>query len=186
MPREYFEGWFRNICICKPNYKEYFPKVYDALTLYKVISDYYKIDSGKSFFDSTQSNELIKTDIISKENLESLKKVIQKINSNYSYVYDKESLSTIWYDGTNNIESSCDYFFVKENNSFNVKMKKKKEITEKDFNAGQVFSPSISYHNRKDHCYRIIRLKQINSFKKIKPKNLTKNYTNPNFHRARN
>ena len=183
MPREYFEGWFRNICICKPNYKKYFPKVYEALTLYKVISEYYKIDSGKSFFDSTQGNELIKTDIISKKNLESLKKVIQQINSNYSYVYDKESLSTIWYDGKNNIESSCNYFFVKEDDSFNVKIKKKQEINEDDFNYGQVFSPSISYHNRKDHCYRIIRLNQIDSISEIKPKKLTKNYSIPNFHK---
>ena len=174
MPREYFEGWFRNICICEPNYKEFFPKVYEALTLYKCISEYYNVDSGKLFFDSTQGNELIKTDIISKKNFKTLQKVIQQINSDNAYVYDKQTLSTIWSDGKNNIESSCHYYFVKEKNSFNVKMKKENEISENVFNYGEVFSPSISYHNREDHCYRVIRLTKINSFSQIKPQALKK------------
>jgi len=174
MPREYFEGWFRNICICKPNYKEFFPKVYDALTLYKYISEYYNVDSGKLLFDSTQGNELIKTDIISKKNFKTLQKVIQQINSGNAYVYDKQTLSTIWSDGKNNIESSCHYYFVKEKNSFNVKMKKENEIYENDFKYGEVFSPSISYHNREDHCYRVIRLAKINTFSQIKPQALKK------------
>ena len=170
MPREYFEGWFRDISICKPNYKKYFPKVYDALELYKAFSDYYKIDSAKCFFDSTQGNELIKTDIISKENLESLKKIIQQRKTKYSYIYDKETLSTIWSDGNDNFEISCDYYFVKNNNSFNVKFKKKEEINEIDFCSGEVFSPSISYHNRLNSCYRIIRLNKVKSLDEIKPK----------------
>ena len=168
MPREYFEGWFRNICICEPNYKEFFPKVYEALTLYKFISEYYNVDSGKLLFDSTQGNELIKTDIISKKDFKTLQKVIQQINSDKAYVYDKQTLSTIWSDGKNNIESSCNYYFVKEKNSFNVKMKKENEISENDFKNGEVFSSSISYHNREDHCYRVIRLNKINSFSKKK------------------
>ena len=168
MPREYFEGWFRNICICEPNYKEFFPKVYEALTLYKCISEYYNVDSGKLFFDSTQGNELIKTDIISKKDFKTLQKVIQQINSDKAYVYDKQTFSIIWSDGKNNIESSCHYYFVKEKNSFNVKMKKENEISENDFKNGEVFSSSISYHNREDHCYRVIRLNKINSFSKKK------------------
>jgi len=35
MPIEYFEKWFRNILICKPNYETYFPEVYNCLNLYK-------------------------------------------------------------------------------------------------------------------------------------------------------
>ena len=174
MTREYFEGWFKNICICGPNYKVFFPKFYEALTLYKFISENYNVHSGKLFFDSTQGNELIKTDIISKKNFKTLQKVIQQINSGNAYVYDKQTLSTIWSDGKNNIESSCHYYFVKEKNSFNVKMKKENEIYENDFKYGEVFSPSISYHNREDHCYRVIRLAKINTFSQIKPQTLKK------------
>ena len=49
MPKEYFEGWIRDITICTPNYKENYPKVYDYLELYKTISKEYKINSSQYF-----------------------------------------------------------------------------------------------------------------------------------------
>lgn len=96
MPREYFEGWFRDITICKPDYQNFFPKVYESLNLHRAISEYYNIDSNKVFFESNQGNELVKTDIKSKENLEYLKKIIQLRNSNFAFVYDKQELKAIW------------------------------------------------------------------------------------------
>ena len=51
MPREYFEKWFRDLTICIPNYKKYFPEVYDCLILYKVVAKYYKIKSNQYYFD---------------------------------------------------------------------------------------------------------------------------------------
>ena len=49
MPKEYLEGWIRDITICTPNYKENYPKVYDYLELYKTISKEYKINSSQYF-----------------------------------------------------------------------------------------------------------------------------------------
>ena len=54
MPREYYEKWFRNIVICKPNYQKYIPEVFNAFNLYKEVANYYKIISHQSFFDVTQ------------------------------------------------------------------------------------------------------------------------------------
>lgn len=99
MPREYYEKWFRNIVICKPNYQKYFPEVFNAFNLYKEVANYYKIISHQSFFDVTQGQNLIKTDVISKQKYESLLKLIQPNNSVFTYAYDKNSQSTIWYDG---------------------------------------------------------------------------------------
>ena len=123
MPKEYFEGWFRDICICTPNYKQNFPKVYKTLNLYQAISKYYGIAKGSFFFDSINGNELIKTDIVSKEKLESLKKIIQPQKSDIAYVFDKQRLETIWSDGNNNFDISYGYYFVQEKN--NIKIKKK-------------------------------------------------------------
>ena len=104
MPREYFEGWFRDITICFPNYEKYYPKANEALNLYKAISDYYNISSGICFFDTKYGNEMIKTDIISKDKFESLKKIIVPIKSDFTYVYGKQNLETIWSDGKDNIK----------------------------------------------------------------------------------
>lgn len=177
MPKEYFEGWFRNICICKPNYKKNFPKIYNTLNIYKAISKYYKLDSGKFFFETTQGKELIKTDITSKENLKNLKKIIHHINSNFIYVYDKQLLSTIWSSGKNNFESSNNYYFVNDNNSFNVKLKKKNEISENDFKYGNVYSPLITTYYMgksqfKKYEFILIILTLIKSLEEIKNKNL--------------
>ena len=104
MPREYFEGWFRDITICIPNYEKYYPKANEALNLYKAISDYSIISSGICFFDTKYGNEMIKTDIISKDKFESLKKIIDPIKSDFTYVYGKQNLETIWSDGKDNIK----------------------------------------------------------------------------------
>ena len=162
MPKEYFEGWFRNICMCKPDYKNNFPKVYEILNLYKAISEYYNIKAGSSFFDSIQGNELIKTDIISKENYESLLKIIQHNKSNFIYVYDLQNLGSIWYDGNDNIEILCDYCFELKKHSSIVKIKKREEIN--NFGDSKIYMPKISIHKKKDKYYRIIRMEKINLF----------------------
>ena len=124
MPREYFEKWFRDLTICIPNYKKYFPEVYDCLILYKVVAKYYKIKSNQYYFDVTQGNNLIKTDIVSKEKLESLKKLIQHNDSAFTYIYDKQTPSSIWYEGKYT-ESLSDSVFIKDKNSTEFTIKKK-------------------------------------------------------------
>ena len=74
MPREYFEKWFRNIMICKPDFKNNYQKIYDNFILYRSISKYYDINSDKLYFDTIQGKNLIKTDVINKEIFESFKK----------------------------------------------------------------------------------------------------------------
>ena len=56
------------------------------------------------FFDTKYGNEMIKTDIISKDKFESLKKIIDPIKSDFTYVYGKQNLETIWSDGKDNIK----------------------------------------------------------------------------------
>lgn len=168
MPREYFEGWFRSICICKPNYKEYFPKVYDTLNLYKDIYEFYNIDADKTFFESFHGNELIKTNIISKENLDILLKIVHHIKSDFNFVYKDKKLSTIWLDKNKDLGPLTDdkkkdfgfpndYYFIMKNNTFIVnfvELKEKKEIKETDFNNAEVYSVGIiCYKNRWNVIY---------------------------------
>ena len=94
MPKEYFEGWFRDITICIPNYKINYPKTNDALNLYRAISDYYSISSGKCLFDTIYGKELIKTDIISKDKFESQKNYRPR-KSDFTYVYGKQNIETL-------------------------------------------------------------------------------------------
>ena len=108
MPKEYFEGWFRSICICTPNYKENFPKVYDTLNLYQDIYEYYNIDSSNSFYESFHGNEFIRTNILSKENLNALLKIVHLVKSDFNFVYKDEKLSTIWLDKNKGLSSSID------------------------------------------------------------------------------
>ena len=97
MPKEYFTKWFRDVTICLPNYKQYFPKVYNSSNLYKDINSFYGYDSNQNYFDISQGNRLIKVNIISKEKFEETKKkIIQNKGSEFTYVYDDESLSTVW------------------------------------------------------------------------------------------
>ena len=108
MPKEYFEGWFRSICICKPNYKENFPKVYHTLNLYKDMYEFYNIDADKTFYESFNGNEFIKTNIISKENLDVLLKIVHHIKSDFNFVYKNKKLSTIWLDKNKDLGNSND------------------------------------------------------------------------------
>jgi hypothetical protein len=131
MPREYFEKWFRNIMICKPDYRNNFHKIYDNFALYRSISNYYQINSDKLYFDTIQGKNLIKTDVIYKENFELFKKIIQQKNSNFSYVYNKNELSTIW-ESEYNREikyNDLDGIFVKNSKDTNYKLYKKSDIT---------------------------------------------------------
>ena len=168
MPKEYFEGWFRSICICKPNYKEYFPKVYDTLNLYKDIYEFYNIDADKTFFESFHGNELIKTNIISKENLDILLKIVHHIKSDFNFVYKDKKLSTKWVDKNKDLGSLTDdkkkdfgfpndYYFIMKNNTFIVnfvELKEKKGIKETDFNNAEVYSVGIiCYKNRWNVIY---------------------------------
>ena len=87
MPKEYFKKLFRDITICKPNYKKYFPKVYNCRNLYNAINNYYGYNSNQNFFDISQGNRLIKINIISKKNFEETnKKIIQNNSSEFFYV----------------------------------------------------------------------------------------------------
>ena len=38
--KEYFKKWFRDATICKPNYKKYFPKVYNNRNLNEAINNF--------------------------------------------------------------------------------------------------------------------------------------------------
>ena len=79
MPIEYFKKWFKDVTICLPNYKEYFPKVYNSSNLYKAIDNFYGYNSNQNYFDIIQGNRLIKVNIISKEKFEETKKKLYKI-----------------------------------------------------------------------------------------------------------
>ena len=137
MPKEYFEGWFRDIIICTPNYKENYPKVYENLELYKTISEYYKINSSQYFFNFNQGNQLIKTDIISKNNLNSNNKLIQQIKSNFVYDFKKDSMETIFWSGKNayNFKKTTDEYIVQK--GFKYEVKKGYELNEDDFCGGK-------------------------------------------------
>ena len=76
MPKEYFKKWFRDVTICLPNYKQYFPKVYNSSNLYKAINNFYGYNSNQNYFDISQGNRLIKVNIISKEKFEDTNKKI--------------------------------------------------------------------------------------------------------------
>ena len=114
MPKEYFKKWFRDVTICKPNYKKYFPKVYNNKNLYEAINNYYGYNSNQNFFDISQGNRLIKINIISKKNFEETnKKIIQKIDSEFAYVYDNTLISSIW-RCKNKIGITPDYCFARK------------------------------------------------------------------------
>ena len=177
MPREYYEKWFRNIVICKPNYQKYFPEVFNAFNLYKEVANYYKINSQQSFFDITQGQNLIKTDVISKQKYESLLKLIQPNNSAFTYAYDKNSQSTIWYDGKY-MHSLSDSVFVKDNKSPIYNLKKSEKITQDEFYKTDVYKSSISYVNKGNKYFSVIKLKKVNRFEELFQ--TKKNYNNIN------
>ncbi len=175
MPREYYEKWFRNIVICKPNYQKYFPEVFNAFNLYKEVANYYKIISHQSFLDVTQGQNLIKTDIISKQKYESLLKLIQPNNSVFTYAYDKNSQSTIWYDGKY-MHSLSDSVFVKDNKSPIYNLKKSEKITRDEFYKTDVYKSSISFVNKGNKYFSVIKLRKVNRFEELFP--IKNNYNN--------
>ena len=166
MPREYFEKWFRDLTICIPNYKKYFPEVYDCLILYKVVAKYYKIKSNQYYFDVTQGNNLIKTDIVSKEKLESLKKLIQHNDSAFTYIYDKQTPSSIWYEGKYT-ESLSDSVFIKDKNSTEFTIKKKRSLIQNDFYTSQIYSNEINFYEEKGKTYSVISLKKVETLEEL-------------------
>jgi hypothetical protein len=87
MPKEYFMKWFRDITICIPNYKKYFPKVYNSKILYETINNFYGYNSNQNFFDISQGNILIKKNIISKKKFEDTGKKLYKIMAQNLLIY---------------------------------------------------------------------------------------------------
>ena len=176
MPREYFEKWFRNIVICKPDYQKYFPEVFNALNLYREIADYYRINSKQYFFDVAQGQNLIKTEVISKEKYESLLKLIQNNKSEFTYAYDKNTLSTIWYDGKY-MHSLSDSVFVKDTNSILYNIKKADTIKKDEFYKTDVYKNEITFIDKGNKVFSVIKLTKVNRFEDLcQIKNLNKGY----------
>ena len=124
MPMEYFKKWFRDVTICLPNYKKYFPKVYNSQNLYDAINSFYGYNSNQNYFDIVQGDSLIKVNIISKQNFqETHKKIIQYNNSEFAYVYDHYSLSSIW-RYKNKIGITPDYCFARKNGNTKYELNK--------------------------------------------------------------
>ena len=176
MPREYFEKWFRNIVICKPDYQKYFPEVFNALNLYREIADYYRINSKQYFFDVAQGQNLIKTEVISKEKYESLLKLIQNNKSEFTYAYDKNTLSTIWYD-EKYMHSLSDSVFVKDTNSILYNIKKADTIKKDEFYKTDVYKNEITFIDKGNKVFSVIKLTKVNRFEDLcQIKNLNKGY----------
>ena len=167
MPKEYY--------VCKPNYEKYFPEVYNTFNLYKEVANYYQINSNQYFFDVTQGNNLIKTDVISKEKFEYLLKLIQNNDSDFTHVYNKNNLSTIWYDGkyTNSLDNSV---FIKDINGTKYNIKKIKDINKFEFDKSEVYKNELNLIEKDGKKYSVIKLTKVNSFDELKPKN---NYYKP-------
>ncbi len=178
MPREYFEKWFRNILICKPNYETYFPEVYNCLNLYKEVAKYYKIKKIQYFFDITQGKNLIKVDIISKEKFESVKKIIQHNDSSTIYVYEKQTPLSIWFEGEYT-DSSSDSVFIKDKNSAILTLKKNYEIKRNDFTERDIYSFNISKINLILKIYSVLTLNKIKSFEELNQHHLIRSYSRP-------
>ena len=169
MPREYFEKWFRNILICMPNYQKYYPEVYDCINLYKEVANYYQIKPDQYYFDVNQGKNLLKTDIMSKEKFEALKKCIQYSGSLFTYVYEKQAPLSIWYEGEYT-ENISDCVFVKDKNSGKFNIKKKNEIRHDDFDKNDVYLGTMNFI-KKDKIYSIINLNKINSYNELNQNN---------------
>ena len=177
MPREYYEKWFRNILICKPNYEKYFPEVYNTLNLYKEVANYYQINSNQYFFDVTQGNNLIKTDVISKEKFESLLKLIQNKDSEFTHVYNKNNLSSIWYNGKY-INSLDDSVFIKDINGTKFDIKKIKDINKFEFEKSEVYKNELNLMEKGGKIYSIIKLTKVKSFDELNPSKYYNNELN--------
>ena len=165
MPKEYFEKWFRTLLICKPNYKEYFPEVYHSLLLSKKVAEYYNYQLDQFIFEVTQGQNLIKIDVISKDEFESQKKIVeQKISkTNVSLIYDKNKLNTIWFDDKI-IHQNDNIIFSRNKMNNKLEIKDIDEINEDYFNGHELFLPSKTYtQGDDDKCFRVFQMKQIKS-----------------------
>ena len=161
MPKNYFKKWFRDVTICIPDYKKYFPKVYNSRNLYEAINKFYGYDSNQNYFDISQGNRLIKVNIISKKKFEETnKKIIQNNGSQYAYVYDNNLLSSIW-RCKNKIGITPDYCFARK------KSDQKYELYENpshlNFNDYEIYVPNITMIDKGDKCYCATELKRINN-----------------------
>ena len=161
MPKEYFKKWFRDVTICLPNYKQYFPKVYNSSNLYKDINNFYGYNSNQNYFDISQGNRLIKVNIISKEKFEETqKKIIQNEGSEYAYVYDSESLSTVW-RCKNKVGITPDYCFARQKGL--TKYNLLKDPNNLNFQDYEIYVPNITMLKKDDICYCVTQLKRISN-----------------------
>ena len=161
MPKEYFKKWFRDVTICIPDYKKYFPKVYNDRNLYEAINSFYGYNSNQNYFDISQGNRLIKVNIISKKNFEETKKkIIQNKGSQFAYVYDNNSLSSIW-RCKNKIGITPDYCFARK--SGEQKYNLYKNPSSLNFNDYDIYVPNITMIEKGDKCYCATELKKINN-----------------------
>ena len=175
MPMEYFKKWFRDVTICLPNYKKYFPKVYNSQNLYDAINSFYGYNSNQNYFDIVQGDSLIKVNIISKQNFqETYKKIIQYNNSEFAYVYDHYSLSSIW-RYRNKIGITPDYCFARKKG--NTKYELNKNPEKLNFSQYEIYAPNITMIDKGDKHYCITELKKINNINEfIYFKQLNKKY----------
>ena len=166
MPKEYFIKWFRDVTICRPNYKKFFPKVYNNKKLYDAINKFYGYNSNQNFFDISQGNRLIKVNIISKKNFEDTnKKIIQNNASEFAYVYDTNLLSSIWRI-KNKVGITPDYCFARKKNGDKYELNKNPEML--NFNNYEIYVPNIAMINKKDKCFCVTELKRINTLEEFK------------------
>ena len=166
MPKEYFKKWFRDVTICLPNYKEYFPKVYISKNLYEAVNNFYGYNSNQNYFDISQGNRLIKVNIISKKNFEETqKKIIQNKGSKFAHVYDNNSLSTIW-KCENKVGITPDYCFAREKGKSKYNFYKGPGYL--DFEDYEIYVPNITMINKGDKCFCITQLKRINNINDYK------------------
>ena len=175
MPKEYFMKWFRDITICIPNYKKYFPKVYNSKILYEAINNFYGYNSNQNFFDISQGNRLIKINIISKKKFEDTgKKIIQNNDSEFAYVYDNSLLSSIW-RCKNKVGITPDYCFTRKKNNEKYELNKNPESL--NFNDYDIYVPNITMINKGNKYFCVTELKQIYNFEEFtKNKLLNKKY----------
>ena len=175
MPMEYFKKWFRDVTICLPNYKKYFSKVYNSQNLYDAINSFYGYNSNQNYFDIVQGDSLIKVNIISKQNFqETYKKIIQYNNSEFAYVYDHYSLSSIW-RYRNKIGITPDYCFARKKG--NTKYELNKNPEKLNFSQYEIYAPNITMIDKGDKHYCITELKKINNINEfIYYKQLNKKY----------
>ena len=155
MPKEYLIKWFRDVTICEPDYKKFFPKVNNSKNLYEAINNFYGYNSNQNYFDISQGNRLIKVNIISKIYFEDTnKKIIQNNGSEFAYVYDNKLLSSIW-RCKNKIGITPDYCFARKKSNEKYELYKNPEYL--NFIDYEIYVPNITMINKGDKCFNIIK-----------------------------